>query len=89
MTAFQACQTVSGFISNDHENKVSFLSSERPLEDNVARLVDQAAVRSLSCEVVPEKEGKSGEFRLAELLNFFGWCFQVKCTLGMTDVVMF
>lgn len=40
---------------------MSFISSERPLEENVAKLVEQAAVRSLSCEVVPGKEGKVDE----------------------------
>lgn len=40
-----------GFISNDHEARVSYVSSQYPLHPDVFSAVRQACVRSLSCEV--------------------------------------
>lgn len=40
-----------GFISNDHEAHVSYVSSQYPLHPDVFSAVRQACVRSLSCEV--------------------------------------
>ncbi|XP_071035622.1 folliculin [Parasteatoda tepidariorum] len=46
-----------GFISNDHEARVSFVSTQYPLHPDVFSTVRQACVRSLSCEVCPGREG--------------------------------
>ncbi|XP_054720028.1 folliculin-like [Uloborus diversus] len=46
-----------GFISNDHEARVSYVSSQYPLHPDVFSAVRQACVRSLSCEVCPGREG--------------------------------
>ncbi|GFY77307.1 folliculin [Trichonephila inaurata madagascariensis] len=46
-----------GFISNDHEARVSYVSSQYPLHPDVFIAVRQACVRSLSCEVCPGREG--------------------------------
>lgn len=54
---FQACESVSGYITNDYQNKISYLSTRLVIDSNVSSLLKQAAVRSLSCEVVPGKEG--------------------------------
>lgn len=40
-----------GYISNDHEARVSYVSSQYPLHPDVFSAVRQACVRSLSCEV--------------------------------------
>ncbi|GIX72726.1 folliculin [Caerostris extrusa] len=45
-----------GFISNDHEARVSYVSSQYPLHPDVFAAVRQACVRSLSCEVCPGRE---------------------------------
>lgn len=55
---FQACKSNSGYITNDYEDKISFLSTRFAVDSNVSYLLKQAAVRSLSCEVVPAKEGE-------------------------------
>ncbi|XP_035205474.1 folliculin-like, partial [Stegodyphus dumicola] len=39
-----------GYISNDHESRVSYVSSQYPLHPDVFSAVRQACVRSLSCE---------------------------------------
>ncbi|XP_055934731.1 folliculin-like [Argiope bruennichi] len=46
-----------GYISNDHEARVSYVSSQYPLHPDVFIAVRQACVRSLSCEVCPGREG--------------------------------
>lgn len=46
-----------GYISNDHEARVSYVSSQYPLHPDVFSAVRQACVRSLSCEVCPGREG--------------------------------
>ncbi|CAH1794494.1 unnamed protein product [Owenia fusiformis] len=57
----EACRSLlpgqPGFISNDHEAKVSYVSSQHPDHPEVFSLVRQACVRSLSCEVCPGREG--------------------------------
>ncbi|KAK6632606.1 hypothetical protein RUM43_013374 [Polyplax serrata] len=53
-----ACEASSGYITNDYQNKISFLSTRLAIDPNVSSLMKQAAVRSLSCEVVPDKEGQ-------------------------------
>ncbi|XP_049778379.1 folliculin [Schistocerca cancellata] len=57
----EACQSFNmqylGFISNDHENRTSYVSTRHPLHHSIATLVRQACIRSLSCEVSPGKEG--------------------------------
>lgn len=45
------------FICNDHEAKVSYISSQYPMHPELFSLVRQACVRSLSCEVCPGREG--------------------------------
>uniref|UniRef100_T1JEG0 Folliculin n=1 Tax=Strigamia maritima TaxID=126957 RepID=T1JEG0_STRMM len=56
-----ACQSFSpgqpDYISNDHEAKVSYISSQYPHHPDVFSVVRQACVRSLSCEVCPGREG--------------------------------
>ncbi|XP_023210472.1 folliculin-like [Centruroides sculpturatus] len=46
-----------GFISNDHEARVSYISGQHPLHPEVFSMVRHACVRSLSCEVCPGMEG--------------------------------
>nr|CAD7404508.1 unnamed protein product [Timema poppensis] len=56
-----ACQSLTskpyGYISNDHDSRVSYLSTQYPTIGEVAALVRQACIRSLSCEVTPGREG--------------------------------
>ena len=51
----QACRSIapgqSGFISNDHDAKVSYVSNQFPDHPEVFSMMRQACVRSLSCEV--------------------------------------
>ncbi|CAG2059473.1 unnamed protein product [Timema podura] len=57
----EACQSLTskpyGYISNDHDSRVSYLSTQYPTIGEVAALVRQACIRSLSCEVTPGREG--------------------------------
>ncbi|XP_074649269.1 folliculin-like isoform X2 [Tubulanus polymorphus] len=57
----EACRSLEptqpGFISNDHEAKVSYVSNQYPDHPQVFSMVRQACVRSLSCEVCPGREG--------------------------------
>ncbi|GAB6031058.1 hypothetical protein CHUAL_007870 [Chamberlinius hualienensis] len=57
----EACKLIppglSGYISNDHEAKVSYISSHNPFHPEIFSIVRQACVRSLSCEVCPGREG--------------------------------
>nr|CAD7199377.1 unnamed protein product [Timema douglasi] len=57
----KACQSLTskpyGYISNDHDSRVSYLSTQYPTIGEVAALVRQACIRSLSCEVTPGREG--------------------------------
>lgn len=57
----EGCTSMSkdkhGIISNDHEARVSYLSSQNPLHPDIFSAVRQACVRSLSCEVCPGREG--------------------------------
>ncbi|XP_063858597.1 folliculin-like isoform X3 [Scylla paramamosain] len=46
-----------GYISNDDSARVSYISSQYPLQTELYILVRQACIRSLSCEVCPGKEG--------------------------------
>ncbi|XP_066990996.2 triokinase/FMN cyclase, partial [Anabrus simplex] len=59
--ACEACQSLNnkhlGYISNDHEGRITYLSTQQPVETDVATMVRQACFRSLSCEVSPGKEG--------------------------------
>ena len=41
----------TGYISTDHEAKVSYVSSQYPQHPQVFTMARQACVRSLSCEV--------------------------------------
>lgn len=49
--------TKPGYISNDEPARVSYISSQYPLQPELYILVRQACIRSLSCEVCPGKEG--------------------------------
>ncbi|KAK3883195.1 hypothetical protein Pcinc_012469 [Petrolisthes cinctipes] len=49
--------TQPGFISNDDSAKVSYVTSQYPLQSELYSLVHLACIRSLSCEVCPGKEG--------------------------------
>ena len=57
----QACRSLSedehGFVSHDKSTGVSYTSMQHPNNPDVFRLVRQACVRSLSCEVCPGREG--------------------------------
>lgn len=57
----EACKSMPtgqpGFISNDHEAKISYISSQYPCHPEIFSIVRQACVRSLSCEVCPGREG--------------------------------
>ncbi|KAJ9591168.1 hypothetical protein L9F63_002285 [Diploptera punctata] len=57
----EACLSFSpihrGFLSNDHEGRISYLSTQQATQHDVSTLVRQACTRSLSCEVSPGKEG--------------------------------
>ncbi|XP_068248774.1 folliculin [Palaemon carinicauda] len=46
-----------GYISNDDASRVSYVSSQFPLQSELYVLVRQGCIRSLSCEVCPGKEG--------------------------------
>ncbi|KAG0729756.1 Folliculin [Chionoecetes opilio] len=46
-----------GYISNDDGARVSYISSQYPLQPELYILVREACIRSLSCEVCPGKEG--------------------------------
>lgn len=51
---FQACQSLDPkqrFLCNDHEGRISYLSTQQATQHDVAALVRQACIRSLSCEV--------------------------------------
>ncbi|XP_069189382.1 folliculin isoform X2 [Procambarus clarkii] len=56
-----ACRSFShsqpGFISNDDSARVSYVSSQCPLQSELYLLVREACIRSLSCEVCPGREG--------------------------------
>jgi folliculin len=51
----QACRPFSqgqpGFVSSDHEARVSYVSTQQPDHPQVFAMIRQACVRSLSCEV--------------------------------------
>jgi hypothetical protein len=50
----QACQSLDPkqrFLCNDHEGRISYLSTQQATKPDVAALVRQACIRSLSCEV--------------------------------------
>jgi len=50
----QACQSLDPkqrFLCNDHEGRISYLSTQQATQHDVATLVHQACIRSLSCEV--------------------------------------
>lgn len=50
----QACQSLDPkqkFLCNDHEGRISYLSAQQAIQHDVAALVRQACIRSLSCEV--------------------------------------
>ncbi|PNF29266.1 Folliculin [Cryptotermes secundus] len=56
----EACQSLDPkqkFLCNDHEGRISYLSTQQATQPDVAALVRQACIRSLSCEVSPGKEG--------------------------------
>ncbi|KAK2180129.1 hypothetical protein NP493_458g03052 [Ridgeia piscesae] len=57
----EACRSLlpgqPGFISNDQEAKVSYVSSQQPERPELFSIVRQACLRSLSCEVCPGREG--------------------------------
>ncbi|XP_021928434.1 folliculin isoform X2 [Zootermopsis nevadensis] len=56
----EACQSLDPkqrFLCNDHEGRISYLSTQQATQHDVAALVRQACIRSLSCEVSPGKEG--------------------------------
>jgi len=56
----EACQSLDPkqkFLCNDHEGRISYLSAQQAIQHDVAALVRQACIRSLSCEVSPGKEG--------------------------------
>ncbi|KAK7868145.1 hypothetical protein R5R35_003021 [Gryllus longicercus] len=61
LNSCEACQSLTadqlGFISNDHEGRISYLSTQEATEHDVSELLRQACFRSLSCEVSPGKEG--------------------------------
>ncbi|GFG32811.1 hypothetical protein Cfor_07347 [Coptotermes formosanus] len=50
----EACQSLDPkqkFLCNDHEGRISYLSAQQAIQHDVAALVRQACIRSLSCEV--------------------------------------
>lgn len=57
----EACRSlpadVPGFISDDREARVSYVSSQNPHHEEVFSMVRQACIRSLSCEVCQGREG--------------------------------
>lgn len=56
----EACQSLDPkqkFLCNDNEGRISYLSAQQAIQHDVAALVRQACIRSLSCEVSPGKEG--------------------------------
>jgi len=46
-----------GYITNDKEAKVRYVSSQQPHQDELFSIVRQACIRSLSSEVCPGREG--------------------------------
>jgi folliculin len=55
-----ACQSIgdrTGYLSKNGEGNSYFLSTQLPVMTDVANIVQQAAVRSLSCEVSANKDG--------------------------------
>ena len=56
-----ACRSLddgqSGFISHDTEAGVHYISTQHPCLPEILSMVEQACIRSLSCEVCPNKEG--------------------------------
>nr|XP_009860385.1 folliculin-like [Ciona intestinalis]XP_018669825.1 folliculin-like [Ciona intestinalis] len=61
MDLCEACRSLSeddpGFVSYDRDSGTKFVSTQHPHNPEVFRLVRQACVRSLSCEVCPGREG--------------------------------
>ncbi|XP_052769863.1 folliculin-like [Mya arenaria] len=54
----EGCTSVHlGFVSHDEEANVSYMSSQRPQHRDVFAMIRQACIRSLSCEVCPDREG--------------------------------
>ena len=57
----QACRSFSedeqGFVSHDRQTGARYTTTQHPSNPDVFRLVRQACVRSLSCEVCPGREG--------------------------------
>ena len=55
MFLLQGCRSLQadkpGFISNDKEAKVRYVSSQQPHQDELFSIVRQACIRSLSSEV--------------------------------------
>ncbi|XP_063979848.1 folliculin [Diachasmimorpha longicaudata] len=45
------------YLSNDHENRTSFVSAKEPLTEEVTNLLAHACIRSLSCELHLGKNG--------------------------------
>ncbi|XP_030840065.1 folliculin [Strongylocentrotus purpuratus] len=57
----EACRSFQpgqpGFISNDHEAKISYISSQNPEHPELFTIIRQACIRSLSCENCQGREG--------------------------------
>ncbi|XP_071489862.1 folliculin-like [Diadema antillarum] len=57
----EACRSIQpdqpGFISNDNEAKISYISSQNPEHPELFTILRQACIRSLSCEICQGKEG--------------------------------
>ncbi|WKX93623.1 hypothetical protein Q1695_011132 [Nippostrongylus brasiliensis] len=50
-------------LSNDHENKTSYISTQIPLKERVYERVRNACLRSLSCEISAPRKGSSSPLR--------------------------
>ncbi|VDK63567.1 unnamed protein product [Cylicostephanus goldi] len=52
-------------LSNDHENRTSYISTQIPLKERVYERVRNACLRSLSCEISAPHKGTSSPLKLA------------------------
>ncbi|KAK6061870.1 hypothetical protein COOONC_00460 [Cooperia oncophora] len=50
-------------LSNDHENKTSYISTQIPLKERVYERVRNACLRSLSCEISAPCKGTASPLR--------------------------
>lgn len=71
-----------GFLTNDHDLRISYVSSQFPYHRKIRDYVRQACIRSLSCEVSPGSTQNGGAVFFSDETN--GWAM-LSHTFTMKD----